>query len=1433
MDTLILTLTTLLLSLISIQVVDAEVVSKVSFSETFTPEGWTRFQSNKFTSHVLFSEIPKGSGVPDPFRAFVRRSSGFGYDHSVPPASYTINLGFIETMDDICSNQSSRRRQFYATVNNIRSPLIDIYSNVGCFTPYVVTIKNIPVSNDRLMRIRLYPSGTRYPPLLSNFIVESQTNALPVSPVSSPAPPLSSPSKSHPPLPLPSPSSESSLQSVKIFSIDAGSNSDDGSLVTGNSSKSNTFYKIEGLSKKMSIRYSRYRYGLDFRYNIPVDQHNFYDVRLSFAEVLLTACKPRFRRFNVYVYDAANSISTAKIIKNLNIFKAVGCRSAYQVSINNVPVRHSTTLVVRFIASRTNAVISAIDVFTKSDGTIPKTSTKPTPSPPTPQKNTPTPSSSNHRPPDGTDTLPVQINVGSSADNRLISNFPILKLQTNKRVVRTKLGTSAAYQTARSGSQFQYKFDLPPGGYIITLGFAEIDPNLCTETGTRVFNVYVNDHLQLEGVDIFKQVGCYRGLERSIAHTVSVINRQQVVIRFEAIVGDAILNLLLIHPSQRLCLLESSSGVLKDDHAAHALPGSYPPQLSSDSPKSYVDSDGDGFHKVRIDGTRSHTHFFDPQNNIVGRISSYIWTIVETGEVISRRSLFDHRFPLGVTRLKLTVIDNSCSIDEAETTVTVTASLQPGIYCYFYDGLNEVPLGGTLQTGPTPHFASEVPGLRFSFPNFDFRTSNFAMRCNLLLEVSTALRSARIKFSTFGTGHARVYKGKDLTIDTQQASDAVTELPVGITSFELTYLRTTRALPPKLKFLVNEVVPGDNMVFYDRRMVLPVLTSLSPPDGQISGGTTIRASGYGLYQPLDVFFGSTKLQPLKNDQSNTQFLVTSPAAPAGFVDVFVKSPNGKKSNVLKFKYGSSCDSVSFETRQMSSKKGIRTFNFVPTCVEIWQDQKLYMGCVDGSVRVVGYDRNTLRVNSHCYSKPLVDNRFKNPWGAPASRSVLGITFHPADTEPRPYVSTSTLYAHDREHISLNDKRAWMNGAVDRLKPGSDSKDGMVCLVYDKTIVQNLPVSNHDHSVSSLLFDQNGDLLIGVGSMTNAGLPGYKLGSWWENDLSSAILVAPLSKPSFNGKLIYKHSDQQYKARKRRGDVEVYASGTRNPFGMSMTSNGDIYATDQGVNCAFGQIAGSCSHYDEGKAATWDITVDWPGGVKPQTGGCGSSATRPDKVLYIERGAFYGHANLARGAEECAWIDPFSDMTARGGKPPKSYQSPLMLVPSSVTGIHEYRGNHFCGGLRGDLLLSAYKGGSTYRMSVSKKKVLVKPYQLFKGGGLSFAENAHGELIFPQYNRKNIYIMTPRITAATQLSIVGVAPFRHGRKGGTMLTIGGNGFAPGATVSIGRWRCTVRSWTSVELQCVVPAVPSGGQYDISVTVDKSKAILKNAVLYMNV
>ena len=39
------------------------------------------------------------------------------------------------------------------------------------------------------------------------------------------------------------------------------------------------------------------------------------------------------------------------------------------------------------------------------------------------------------------------------------------------------------------------------------------------------------------------------------------------------------------------------------------------------------------------------------------------------------------------------------------------------------------------------------------------------------------------------------------------------------------------------------------------------------------------------------------------------------------------------------------------------------------------------------------------------------------------------------------------------------------------------------------LAENLPVSNYDHAVNGIVFDQNGDLLVNSGSNTNGGVEG--------------------------------------------------------------------------------------------------------------------------------------------------------------------------------------------------------------------------------------------------------------------------------------------------------------------------------------------------------
>ena len=48
---------------------------------------------------------------------------------------------------------------------------------------------------------------------------------------------------------------------------------------------------------------------------------------------------------------------------------------------------------------------------------------------------------------------------------------------------------------------------------------------------------------------------------------------------------------------------------------------------------------------------------------------------------------------------------------------------------------------------------------------------------------------------------------------------------------------------------------------------------------------------------------------------------------------------------------------------------------------------------------------------------------------------------------------------------------------------------------------NLPVSNHDHGVNGITFDNNGDLYVSVGGNTNAGVEHCNLGELPESPLT--------------------------------------------------------------------------------------------------------------------------------------------------------------------------------------------------------------------------------------------------------------------------------------------------------------------------------------------
>lgn len=1380
----------------------SNVLASIVFSKGVVPAGWTRYQPNRLSAgtDIINSRI---TSLRLPFRSYARSSGGFTYFQPLPPGTYTIVMGFAETFNPACK---VGKRVFKVSLNGKMTKEIDIFKAVGCNKPFSRRARFTLTSTQRRLNIRLVPVKG-FVPVLSNFRIVSISGGT----TTRTEPPSVTSPVSFTTISASTPTSGGGAK-VVVLDADMGSASDPEDSITGNTKVFTSIVPIEGTTR--NARFSRHRFGMEFSYIISVKPGVTYGISLDFAESFEPGCKDGFREFDVAVYDSNKGVSAGKMIKSIKLFEEAGCRAALRKTLTGISVGPSGSITIKFMSVQNNALISAFQIFT----TDPKFGTAP-------------------QPPSVSKTLKdsVEIDVGSGAPSD-IDLAGTKKTSTTKAIMRTTSITQKQLQTNRFGADFTYKFNLNPGAYDIVLGFSENFNSFCAEPGKRVFNVYVNDLIQLEAVDIFAQVGCFKGMEVVLKRqTVGAVDIQPLTLRFAAIVNNAQINYIKVMESANECVPASATGQLSADHAAHAVPGSYPPQNTANAAKSYVDTAGSGFFRVTIDGGKSHTHFFDPAKNIVGRVTSYTWTIVETNKVISRQETFSYNFPLGTTRLKLAVTDNSCTSDEAETTVTVTGKIQPGAYCYYYQGLDDLPKAGSEAGSETPQFAKVSPTLQFGFPDFPFKDSKFGARCTFFLEVDKASMTNDISVSTFGSGRARVYKGQDLLIDSDASPVATTGLAVGLIGFEIVYLRTNLNKAPKLDFFVNDKIPGAAKVTHDRTTVLPVLTSVSPNDGPVGGGTNVKVSGFGLFPPLTVKFGGKTVATSPFGQNQNQFFVTAPAvSSASTVPIVVTSAAGVKSNPIFFQYGSSCDNVKFTEQMMKNPDGSDTDPKLPTSAAIGQDGRIYMGTLGGTVQVLEYNMNTFKTISRCQSKPLTHNKFKKD-GKLSRRYILGLTFDPRDKVDRPYITTSTYDWWDKDDIDRSNKQAWQNGAVDRLKPGTDPSDPSICLVFDKRIVNNLPVSNHDHSVNGLIFAQNGDLMIAVGGNTNLGLPGYKLGGFWETHLSAAILVAKLSKPGFDGEVKYSNPTKLRLAKRISGDVDPYVTGLRNTFCLAMTSSGDVYAADNGPNCSFGDTATSCSDYVEAEAEAWqwDNGMNWKG--KVMHGGsssCPFGLGRPDKVVHITKGSYYGHPNLNR--QECEWIDPFDDLTAENKPAPAylNYKPPMETMQSPLTGIAEYRAGHFCSKLKGDLILSAYKNGKTFRMGVDGGKKTSGPDQISPNGGITFVENSRGDLIFPRLSEKDIFVLRPKISAQTGLYISGAIPFRHGKNGGTTITVSGFNFGPNPKVSIGSKSCQILSKSNTDIKCKVPPHTQGAK-NIQVVAGSESATLQKAVLYMQV
>eukprot|EP00172_Hildenbrandia_rubra_P000746 Plantae.Rhodophyta-Hildenbrandia_rubra.ctg1412.p2 GENE.Plantae.Rhodophyta-Hildenbrandia_rubra.ctg1412~~Plantae.Rhodophyta-Hildenbrandia_rubra.ctg1412.p2 ORF type:complete len:1364 (+),score=308.33 Plantae.Rhodophyta-Hildenbrandia_rubra.ctg1412:7341-11432(+) len=1031
----------------------------------------------------------------------------------------------------------------------------------------------------------------------------------------------------------------------------------------------------------------------------------------------------------------------------------------------------------------------------------------------------------------------VKVNFGGAAVDGFEADDGVAYIEGSTKA-SSGAGTGI-YKTHRWGGAFTLNFKLTPGTYNVILFFAETYKKNCV-AGNRVFDVTVGDEAPLEGLDVFDMVGCEKPYQKTFA---GVKVDETLVVKLTKKANNAFISGIQISggdlptasptmtvgasvsptPTEATTPTDPTTSVDPkvtvsapptptdpDDKGAHAVPEPF------DSP--IIDKDKDGVQSITLDGSRSHTHYYDAEADEFGTIVNYKWSNIETEEVLCEGPdavMCKHTFELGSTNVEHCITDNTKDTNCAAIVVTLVESTTPGAYCYYYDDPAATSSGMPLKMGleteadasPKPAFGASTKKVDFTsidaFPDFKFKSTSWAQRCVFFF---TSAAMDTYQFSIEHTGDVALFVGDEQVIsakgtDASQTSEGVIEIPEGIQKIDLVYYKKGDAAQLQLSSNATSIEYQ-----YDDATVLPIITSVTPNSVGAKGGRVL-VEGLNLDNNLEVLFGGEKGGNIIYNKPNspTSLQVDAPpSSKAGDVGVTLSNAAGT-SNKYEFTYNEAGevenDVVKFTTIVPAFKpKGV-------TNVAVGPDFKYYMTTFSAKVIVVDLEHEDgYSVKSSCESATLSDDNWIDVnTKKPAQRRALGIAFNPKDKGIKAYVSTSSLYWGPGEQDFLKDDFAWANGNIEVMEPG----DG--CVKRTGFLVTGLPVSNHDHAINSMVFDNNGDLLVQVGGFTNQGIPGEKLGGIDENPLSAASLLVKTSKgASFDGKITYDNKVPEL-AKQITGDVEVYASGLRNSFGITLHSNGNLYATDNGPNFSFGKRSTGCNAGDE---------------VKDQT--------NPDKILQLKKGKYYGSPNRNRG--ECIFIDD-KGKTPSGASPPASlnYELPLAVVKSSTNGIMEYTANTFQGQLRGKLYATKFAGGGSgkgqiWEMGLKGDGSLASgPSGFFDfESGLSVVQGRRGEIIMPKVQQSKIIILKPSYPEPAAVTVIAVTPFRGAKGGGTEVIITGHNFGAAPTATFGGKACTsVTAVTDTSFKCITPA--GSGLVDV----DVSGASVVDGFWYMNV
>ena len=397
-----------------------------------------------------------------------------------------------------------------------------------------------------------------------------------------------------------------------------------------------------------------------------------------------------------------------------------------------------------------------------------------------------------------------------------------------------------------------------------------------------------------------------------------------------------------------------------------------------------------------------------------------------------------------------------------------------------------------------------------------------------------------------------------------------------------------------------------------------------------------------------------------------------------------------------------------------------------TAMALGPDGRLYVATLLGTIHAL-----TINYNNRTFTDQVINTIRTNEGG---DRLTLGLAIDPDSTAD----NVILWVAHSSGSLNNGD-----------LNSGTISRLSGTGFTQKNDVITGLPRSISNHATNNIKFGPDGRLYIfqggntGIGSANNN--PNSEFGNRPEQVLSAAVVVADIPKwkanpNNFNGNVASPLGEfiDQFYARKTQElgrpytDVQIYASGVRNPYSGVFHTNGSFYVPNNGLGSSqtVPPVPRLGSPTDRTKTTLLgDVALDNPG-------------TQPDSLYRVTERSYYGHPNPYR--DEAV----FGNGSFQGLSPLSSYQSPFfnLGLNRSPNGIIEYTANNFFEQLKGDLLITNFsEGDDLTRLKLSANGLSVINSSSLVGG---FAEplpiemGPNGSIFVGEFNGGKVTILDP-------------------------------------------------------------------------------------------